>query len=200
MTLSVVSNNRFVFLFDRDGTLIENKLGLSDASLVILRPGAREALTMAREHGFRLGIVTNQAAVGRGDVTQDQLSNVHDRIEELLGPFDVWKICIHTPSDRCSCRKPEPGLILDAAKELNVAPIDCIVLGDHMTDMEAASRAGALGVLVPSADTSSEEVRAAGRVVHSLIAAVQYVIHSHTIYDVRGNSYPESTEHLANRM
>ena len=73
---------------------------------------------------------------------------MHARLVDLLGPFDVIVWCPHNPDAGCSCRKPQPGLVLDAAAMLGVAPASCVVIGDRVHDVMAARRAGACGILV----------------------------------------------------
>jgi histidinol-phosphate phosphatase family protein len=97
---------------------------------------------------------------------------VNRRIEELLGPLGPWFVCVHGPEDGCSCRKPAPGLIVDAAEALGVEPRRCAVVGDIGSDVEAARAAGARGVLVPTARTRLEEVAAAPEVAPDLPTAV----------------------------
>ncbi|WP_433089323.1 HAD-IIIA family hydrolase [Dactylosporangium sp. CA-052675] len=163
-------------LFDRDGTLIEDVPYINDPTLVRPLPGARAALDRLRATGLRLGVVTNQSGVARGLVSTEQLALVNARIEHLLGPFDTWQVCPHDDGDRCPCRKPRPGLVLAAARELRTTPERCVVIGDIGRDMEAALAAGAAGVLVPTAVTLRREVAAAPLVAGDLRAAVELVL------------------------
>jgi HAD superfamily hydrolase (TIGR01662 family) len=101
---------------------------------------------------------------------------VNARIVELLGPIDTIAVCPHAPAAGCRCRKPAPGLIADAARDLGVAPHDCVVIGDIGSDVEAARAAGAAAILVPTALTRREEVAAAGTVAPSLSAAVDVLL------------------------
>ncbi|WP_203921367.1 D-glycero-alpha-D-manno-heptose-1,7-bisphosphate 7-phosphatase [Rugosimonospora africana] len=152
------SGRRFgAALFDRDGTLIENVPYNADPRLVRPIPGAREALDRLRGAGLKLGVVTNQSAIRRGLATAEQVEAVNRRVEELLGPFDTWQVCPHGPHDGCACRKPAPGMVLDAAAALGVATPECVVVGDNGTDLAAAAAAGASGVLVPAPMTRAGE-------------------------------------------
>lgn len=143
-----------------------------------MRPveGAREALDALRAHGIRTGVVTNQSGVARGLLTETDVRQVNRRVEELLGPFDVWAFCPHGPDDGCPCRKPRPGMILDAAGRLGADPADCVVVGDIGSDVEAACRAGAHAVLVPTSVTRPEETAAAPHVARDLPAAVRLIL------------------------
>lgn len=130
-------------LFDRDGTLIQNVPYNGDPEAVRPLPGVREALDRLREARIPLAVVSNQSGIGRGIITQVQTEAVNRRVEELLGPFDAWLHCPHTPEDNCECRKPKPKLILDAAEALGVDVICCVVVGDAESDVQAARNAGA---------------------------------------------------------
>jgi histidinol-phosphate phosphatase family protein len=149
-------------LFDRDGTLVENVPYNGDPAKVRPLPEARAALDRLRSAGVRLGLVTNQSGVARGLISRDDVDAVHARLVELLGPFDAIAICPHGPEDGCRCRKPAPGLVLDALARLGVAPSRAALIGDIGSDVEAARAAGVRGVLVPTRDTLHTEVAAAG--------------------------------------
>ncbi|MEV5508055.1 D-glycero-alpha-D-manno-heptose-1,7-bisphosphate 7-phosphatase [Streptomyces orinoci] len=163
-------------LFDRDGTLVRDVPYNGDPGRVRPLPGARRALALLRERGVRVGVVTNQSGVARGLLSMAQVARVNARVEQLLGPFDVWAVCPHGPADGCGCRKPAPGLILRAARELGVRCADCVVVGDIGGDLAAASAAGARGVLVPTAVTRPEEVARAECRAPDLPAAVRLLL------------------------
>jgi D-glycero-D-manno-heptose 1,7-bisphosphate phosphatase len=105
-------------LFDRDGTLVEDVPYNGDPRLVKPMPGASDALALLRSRRIRVGVVSNQSGVGRGFLTDGQVHGVHARIEQLLGPFDDFRYCPHTPEARCDCRKPALGADLTAAARL----------------------------------------------------------------------------------
>ncbi|GAA2247784.1 hypothetical protein GCM10010145_13670 [Streptomyces ruber] len=166
-------------LFDRDGTLVEDVPYNRDPALVTPVPGAREALGLLRTHGIRTGVVTNQSGIGRGLLTHAQVRRVNERVEELLGPFDVWAVCPHAPAEGCACRKPAPGLVLSAARKLGVPAADCVVVGDIGSDLTAARRAGARGILVPTPVTLREETETAEWVAPDLWEAVRSLVPGH---------------------
>jgi len=163
-------------LFDRDGTLVVDVPYNADPEAVQPVNGAVGALNQLRRNGIRVGVVTNQSAVGRGRISVEELAAVNGRIDELLGPFDVWQQCLHAPEDGCTCRKPAPGLVREACDALGVSPGRVVVVGDIGSDVDAARAAGAVGVLVPTAVTRRAEVEAAGHVCADLSAAVDDVL------------------------
>ncbi|WP_344866957.1 HAD family hydrolase, partial [Planomonospora alba] len=163
-------------LFDRDGTLVNDVPYNRRPDLVEPVPGAREVLDRLRAAGVPVGVVTNQSGVARGLITEGELAAVNARVEELLGPFDVWAVCRHDDADGCGCRKPAPGLVLAAARSLGVDPGDCVVIGDIGRDVAAARAAGARGILVPTAVTLPEEVDAAEEGSTDLAAAVELAL------------------------
>lgn len=163
-------------LLDRDGTLIHDVPYNGDPSRVRPLPEAGAALERLRAAGVRLAMISNQSGVGRGLVAERDVAAVNRRVEELLGPLGPWLVCPHAPGDGCRCRKPQPGLVLSAAKQLGVAPERCVVIGDIGADVEAAHAAGARSVLVPTPATRRQEVAAAPLVAHGLLAAVDAIL------------------------
>jgi D-glycero-D-manno-heptose 1,7-bisphosphate phosphatase len=160
-------------LFDRDGTLIEDVPYNGEPERVRLMPGAREAVDLLRSGDIATGVVSNQSGVARGLLSEEEVQRVNDRVDQLLGSFDVWAVCPHGPQDGCSCRKPEPGLVVEAARRLGVEPAACVVIGDIGADVLAARAAGARGVLVPTGATRREEVDAAEFTASDLLSAVR---------------------------
>jgi histidinol-phosphate phosphatase family protein len=163
-------------LFDRDGTLVEDVPYNGDPARVRPLPGAREALERLRAAGVPTAVVSNQSGIARGLITDADVRAVNARIEELLGPLGPWLYCPHGPDDGCPCRKPAPDLVRRAAEALGVDPGRCVVVGDIGADVEAARAAGARSVLVPTARTLPEEVRAAPVVARDIRSAVDLVL------------------------
>ncbi len=163
-------------LFDRDGTLVRDVPYNGDPDRVEPLPGAREAVERLRRAGVRVGVVSNQSGVGRGLLTPEQVEAVNARVDALLGPFDAWLVCPHGPDEDCACRKPRPGMVLEAARRLGVDPAACVVVGDIGADVEAAAAAGAAAVLVPNGRTRHQEVAAAPVVAADLGEAVALLL------------------------
>lgn len=165
-----------VVLFDRDGTLVHDVPYNHDPARVEPVVGVAQALRSLRAAGIRTGVVTNQSGVARGLISRGQLDAVHRRVEQLLGPFDTWQVCVHGPDDGCDCRKPGPGLVQQACDELDVDAACCVVVGDIGADVEAAAKAGASGVLVPTAETLDDEIISAAWVEPTVPAAVRTIL------------------------
>jgi histidinol-phosphate phosphatase family protein len=139
-----------VFL-DRDGTIIEDTGYISDPELVQFLPGAAEALQRLQSAGYLLVIVSNQSGIGRGWITEDQYRQVQHRLLEELQKQNVLitrsYYCPHAPETGCLCRKPGPGLLEQAARELQIDLSRSWMVGDRTSDIEAGHAAGCRTVL-----------------------------------------------------
>jgi D-glycero-D-manno-heptose 1,7-bisphosphate phosphatase len=147
-----LSSSKAVFL-DRDGVLTRERSDYvkTPDELEVL-PGIGPPLRNLRKMGFRLVIVTNQSVVGRGLATDNEMGRIHEKLQSELKRMgcsvDAIYYCPHLPGAGCSCRKPEPGLILQAAKDLGIDVASSWMIGDKEIDLEAAKRAGCRGVRV----------------------------------------------------
>lgn len=129
-----------------------------DPNAVVAVDGAADAITRLRGRGIPLAVVSNQSGIGRGLISASQVEAVNRRVDELIGPFDLWLYCPHAPHDNCECRKPKSKLIEDAARALGVKPECCVVIGDKQSDLQAARNAGARPELVAAGSTLSQVV------------------------------------------
>jgi HAD superfamily hydrolase (TIGR01662 family) len=165
-------------LFDRDGTLIDELPGRgADAvDAVVAARGAHEALARLRHLGVPIGVLTSRPSVNGNSLEPGMDAKVNDRVEALLGPFDVWEACPHAPDEACACRQPQPGLIRRAAASLGVAPEECVVIGDVAGDVAAAQAAGARAILVPTPRTTAEGLTAIAEVAADLVTAVELAV------------------------
>lgn len=147
-----------VFL-DRDGTINEEVGYLNHPERLKLIPGAAEAIGLINASGMKAVVVTNQSGVARGLFDEAVVGAVHARLRELLqregGVLDGIYFCPHHPTEgrgryllSCDCRKPSPGLLLQAAAELGLDTAGSYMVGDTLKDIEAGERVGARGVLV----------------------------------------------------
>ncbi|GAC1601661.1 MAG: hypothetical protein NVS3B6_12020 [Pseudarthrobacter sp.] len=163
-------------LFDRDGTLVVDVPYNSDPGLVRPMPEARRVLDSLRKRGLAVGVLSNQSGIARGILTEADVASVNAKVEELLGPFDVWEVCPHGDADGCPCRKPAPGMVHSACRRLGIHPAEAALIGDIGSDVRAAEAAGATGVLVPTPVTRSEEITAAKLVARDLAGAVDLLL------------------------
>jgi D-glycero-D-manno-heptose 1,7-bisphosphate phosphatase len=168
-----------VFL-DRDGVIVvpEFRNGRSFAPKRLedfrLYPDAGASLQKLKEAGFLLAVVTNQPDVGNGLIDRSEVDAMHEIITREL-PVDVIKACFHRQVDDCDCRKPKPGMILDAARELGVKLEKSFMVGDRKSDVEAGRAAGCatvfidLGYALPAPDFPDY-------VAHSIAEAADLII------------------------
>jgi D-glycero-D-manno-heptose 1,7-bisphosphate phosphatase len=144
--------HRAVFL-DRDGVLIENRADyVRDWSHVTLLPWTVDALQGFHQEGLKIIVVTNQSAVGRGLISFETAQEINSRltkdIMESGGWIDAVYMCPHQPQDRCTCRKPQPGLLLQAARELSLDLQSSWMVGDAWSDLLAGQSAGLQGTIM----------------------------------------------------
>jgi D-glycero-D-manno-heptose 1,7-bisphosphate phosphatase len=151
------SGQRAVFL-DRDGVL--NRALVRDgtpfppsrAEELEILDGVSEACLQLRRAGLLLVVVTNQPDVARGTTTLSEISALHEILTDRI-PLDAVLVCPHDDDDRCGCRKPEPGLLLEAAQRWGITLERSVMVGDRWRDIEAGKRAGCSTVFVDAGYT-----------------------------------------------
>jgi D-glycero-D-manno-heptose 1,7-bisphosphate phosphatase len=137
---------RAVFL-DRDGVInraiVRGRRPYPPSSLAELEvlPGVPEALRALKSAGYQLVVVTNQPDVARGTTPQAVVDSIHAWLTSFL-PLDAVFTCLHDDHDQCDCRKPQPGLIARAVRELDIDRAASYLIGDRWRDIEAGRRAG----------------------------------------------------------
>src|SRR6059058_3108247 len=129
---------------DRDGTIIEDRDYCSDPNDVKIFPGAPEALRRLKSNGFKLIIITNQSGIGRGLFRVEQYRAVEGEVLRQLGDglIDASYFCPDVPGQHSSCRKPAPGMILQAAREHRIDLSRSFFIGDKEIDAECGRNAG----------------------------------------------------------
>jgi len=143
-------NTRRAVFFDRDGTLMVEVNYCSDPALVNVFPGVAEALDNLRSAKFAIVVVTNQSGIGRGLFSDEQYQAVHGEFLRQIGAgrIDASYYCPDVPGTPSDCRKPEPGMLLEAARDLDLDLKNCWMVGDKAADIECGQRVGARTILV----------------------------------------------------
>lgn len=184
--------HRAVFL-DRDG-VINKKAPEGDyikswGEFEFL-PGVGEAIKKLKEKGFLVIIVSNQKGIAKGLMTEDNLKEIHIRMEDELGKegamTDGIYYCPHDIKDHCSCRKPEPGLLLRAAREHDIDLDRSWMIGDRGSDIEAGKKAGCKTILItntPNVHSNPKEIELAVTVKNLAEAVNKILSHRSPIQD-----------------
>lgn len=138
--------NRAVFL-DRDGVvnLAYTRSGKpyppKDLNQLVILTGVEESIKKLKKFGFSVVVITNQPDISNGNSSNQKVNALHKEISLLTG-IEHFYICPHVEADDCQCRKPKPGLLLEAAKELNIDLRKSYMVGDRWRDVEAGQNAG----------------------------------------------------------
>ena len=135
-----------IFL-DRDGVIVENRDDyVRSWADVIFIPEATDTLARISQLGYLIVLVTNQSAVGRGILDLVDAKEINNRLVEEIqkagGRIDGVYMCPHAPRENCHCRKPEPGLFYQAARDMTIDLGNSIMIGDALSDLAAARSAG----------------------------------------------------------
>lgn len=147
-----------VFL-DRDGTMIQQVELMHRVGQLKILPGTSKAIRLLNNRGIPVFVVTNQPVVARGISSEEQVDLVHEELKRRLGKrgahIDDIYYCPHHPNatlaryrEKCACRKPEPGMILQAARQYDIDLCRSVMIGDSSQDIEAGRRAGVHTILV----------------------------------------------------
>jgi D-glycero-D-manno-heptose 1,7-bisphosphate phosphatase len=148
---------------DRDGVIIENRpdyvKSIDEISFI---PGVFAALAAAARLPCRLVIVTNQAVIGRGQLDLATAGQINDHILQRLsaagGRIDGVYLCPHRPEESCDCRKPAPGMLLQAAADHSIDLSASVMIGDAITDLLAGQRAGARAAFLVRTGRGQEQL------------------------------------------
>lgn len=138
-------------------------------------PGVPEAVQALRAAGFRLAVVTNQPDVARGTTTRAAVEAISRRLREELALDGVYT-CFHNSADRCDCRKPKPGLLQQAARELGIDLQASAMVGDRWSDVEAGKAAGCRWNVLIRAPFSEPERTSPDATVPDLAGAAEFLL------------------------
>ncbi len=191
-----MKKNTAVFL-DRDGTINDEVGYLDHADKLRIIPAAFEAIRLINESGMKAVVVSNQAGIAKGFFTEKFVRKINEQIQsELLarGAFiDRFYFCPHHPTDGidpyrriCDCRKPEPGLLHQAAADLDIDLGRSYMIGDRYRDIETARRVGTRGVLVltgygrdlieEAGPDKADEINQPDHIAEDLLEAVLWIM------------------------
>lgn len=191
---SAVARSRSAVFVDRDGVINEERRDyVTHWDAFRFLPGAIEAVVALARGGLDVLIVTNQSAINRGIVSYDDVERLHRRMLAALrragGRVRGVYVCPHTPDEGCACRKPKPGLLLQAAREHHLDLSRCYLIGDKLSDMEAGQAAGCRCMLVltgldaPPAEALDLAGAGSFRVFPSIREAVDQVLADQALAD-----------------
>jgi D-glycero-D-manno-heptose 1,7-bisphosphate phosphatase len=174
--MSVKSKAAFI---DRDGVINEERSYVHCIEDFVLLPGVELGLKLLSDAGYRLILVTNQAGIARGYYDQASMDHLHDHLRAKVAEhgvvIDAIYFCPHHPqgaikalSIECSCRKPSPGMLLQAAKDFDLDLEASVLIGDKVSDVRAGKRAGVGRTVIVE---SGHEVDPAARLEAGMVAA-----------------------------
>jgi D-glycero-D-manno-heptose 1,7-bisphosphate phosphatase len=145
-------SKRMGLFLDRDGVINQECHYLHDPKDLVMIPGVVETIAAINRHGVPVIVVTNQAGIGRGYYDVPAYQSVNRAITEILAAsgahVDAWYFCPHRPDAGCTCRKPLPGMLLDAAQDWNLDLPRSLLVGDKTGDLQSARAVGVGTVLV----------------------------------------------------
>lgn len=177
------SPRKAIFL-DRDGTLNQDLGYVHKNADWIWLPEVLEALKMFRDAGWLLVVISNQSGVGRKLFRLEDLKNLESYVDEELKSHNIvisgWYDCIHVPEAGCGCRKPAPGLIFDAVRDLTIDSALSWMIGDRIKDVEAGMAAGCRTGLIKNFKYPEDAIIAKTMYPHiqiwdSLLESAQYI-------------------------
>ena len=191
-----------VFL-DRDGTLIEERGYLERLEHLDLFPWTGDALRLLRRAGYATVVITNQSGIARGLINEEFLNHLHETIDARLassgGGIDRYYYCPHFAEStieryrqQCGCRKPAPGMIEQACREMDLDPSRSVMVGDRWLDVACGRAAGTRTVLVRSGPDRSEapDGLRADAILNNLMEAVGWILRNSSQLAERGGAVP----------
>jgi len=173
-------------LLDRDGVVNKDSDDFIKSPMEWeVLPGVIEAIHRLHVAGLPVGICSNQSGIARGIVPMAQLiainKRIHTEVRQGGGSIGLIRYCPHGPEVGCRCRKPAPGMILDACRWLSVSPVSTLFIGDRRTDLQAANAAGCQAALVRTGHGNRTELELRDptlAVFDDLSQVVDFVLHS----------------------
>jgi len=149
--------SRPAIFLDRDGTIIEDKDYLATVDNLEIFPFTEEALRLFKAAGYQVFVLTNQSGIARGFFPEATMQSIHDAmLERLSGLIDAFYFCPHAPDDGCDCRKPNLGMMNNAANNRAIDMANSWMIGDKKIDVETGFNAGIGTALVMTGYGESE--------------------------------------------
>ncbi len=171
--------NKAVF-FDRDGTIARDVNYCRRPEDFYLFPETAGVLKTLRGHGFKVIIITNQSGVGRGYFDEVKLKKIHAKMEAELdregARVDGIYYCPHHPDNGCSCRKPKPGLILQAAADLDIDLKSSFMVGDQPRDIATGKAAGCRTILIRHPEAGNDTASIPDAYVNNLAGITDIIL------------------------
>src|SRR5207249_9288766 len=163
---------------DRDGTIMQDADYCSDPREVKIFPRVAEALRRLKSKGFKLIIITNQSGIGRGFFTVEQYRAVEAEVLRQLGDglIDATYFCPDVPGQHSSCRKPAPGMIVEATREHQIDLFGSFLIGDKEIDIECGHNAGVRTIRVKTGPQSDTTDSKADWIAEDLLAASEIIL------------------------
>lgn len=174
-----------VALLDREGTVIVDPSfdRVDSIEKVSLLPQTIAGLGHLAANGYGAILVTNQSNIGQGRISEEEFWAINDHVLELIAPSGIKVLktymCPHCPGDGCACRKPEPGMLLNAISDFHLSVSEIPMIGDRQSDIDAGNRAGATPVFV---QTGKRPVIPMGSAYNAsdLLDAAQFIVARHS--------------------
>jgi len=151
------NKNKAIFL-DRDGVLNKKRNDyVKSIDELEIFPNIGREISKIKNQGFLIIVVTNQSVINRGIITKEKLFEIHSKIQDVLikdkTSIDKFYFCPHRPDENCKCRKPNPGMILQAINEFSIDVSKSWMVGDSKTDIEAGRKAGCKTIFLDENDS-----------------------------------------------
>lgn len=144
---------KYTVFLDRDGVINKDSSDyIKSWSEFEFIPKSRKAIALLNKNGFQVIVITNQSLIGRNMISQKMLDEIFEKmktgVQNAGGDITDIFFCPHTPEDNCFCRKPNPGMILDAQKKYNIDLGQSVMVGDSVKDIECSHNAGCAKALL----------------------------------------------------
>lgn len=179
-----MSHTYKLIVLDRDGVINKDSPNyIKSPKEWVAIPKSLEAIAKLKHANFKIAVATNQSGLARNYFSNETLDKIHqkmvEQIERTGGKLDTIFFCPHGPNDNCDCRKPKPGLLLQAARKFHVDPAKMVMIGDSFRDIQAAINCGADSIFIKSNEKPNDLSKAKDLnipIYDSLYEATDYIL------------------------